>query len=139
MIRRPPRSTLFPYTTLFRSPDPLPHRPGSVPPRAAEARPGRAGHHRGVSLAPGPSAHSLAVRSGPRVAAAGVRDRGGRGPQGRRPEGVDPVGRPGIVRRRTSDHRRADGRMAVTVLIPTPLRPFAGGRDAIELEAASVG
>src|SRR5688572_32556157 len=24
MIRRPPRSTLFPYTTLFRSP-PLPH------------------------------------------------------------------------------------------------------------------
>src|SRR3712207_7537390 len=24
MIRRPPRSTLFPYTTLFRSPDLLP-------------------------------------------------------------------------------------------------------------------
>src|SRR5256886_8117286 len=24
MIRRPPRSTLFPYTTLFRSPDALP-------------------------------------------------------------------------------------------------------------------
>src|SRR3712207_8524303 len=24
MIRRPPRSTLFPYTTLFRSPDVLP-------------------------------------------------------------------------------------------------------------------
>src|SRR5258708_17423170 len=24
MIRRPPRSTLFPYTTLFRSPDPPP-------------------------------------------------------------------------------------------------------------------
>src|SRR3712207_7037644 len=23
MIRRPPRSTLFPYTTLFRSPDPM--------------------------------------------------------------------------------------------------------------------
>src|SRR6476620_12524142 len=30
MIRRPPRSTLFPYTTLFRSPDGLP--PGSVMP-----------------------------------------------------------------------------------------------------------
>src|SRR5216684_817755 len=27
MIRRPPRSTLFPYTTLFRS---LAHRPGQV-------------------------------------------------------------------------------------------------------------
>src|SRR2546427_12880231 len=25
MIRRPPRSTLFPYTTLFRSPDGPPH------------------------------------------------------------------------------------------------------------------
>src|SRR5258708_25555795 len=25
MIRRPPRSTLFPYTTLFRSPDVQPH------------------------------------------------------------------------------------------------------------------
>src|SRR3712207_8246016 len=24
MIRRPPRSTLFPYTTLFRSPDDMP-------------------------------------------------------------------------------------------------------------------
>src|SRR6266511_6012327 len=29
MIRRPPRSTLFPYTTLFRSP---PGRPGHLPP-----------------------------------------------------------------------------------------------------------
>src|SRR5690348_17637095 len=26
MIRRPPRSTLFPYTTLFRSPLPAPQR-----------------------------------------------------------------------------------------------------------------
>src|SRR5260370_10768693 len=30
MIRRPPRSTLFPYTTLFRSPDePCHARPGA--------------------------------------------------------------------------------------------------------------
>src|SRR6266436_7926260 len=28
MIRRPPRSTLFPYTTLFRS---MPARPGKTP------------------------------------------------------------------------------------------------------------
>src|SRR5262249_61864549 len=27
MIRRPPRSTLFPYTTLFRSPGPAPSMP----------------------------------------------------------------------------------------------------------------
>src|SRR5215204_873570 len=33
MIRRPPRSTLFPYTTLFRSP-----RAGSGPPRRACGR-----------------------------------------------------------------------------------------------------
>src|SRR5690349_23181124 len=34
MIRRPPRSTLFPYTTLFRS-----YRPASRPPQtAASAR-----------------------------------------------------------------------------------------------------
>src|SRR3712207_8994560 len=31
MIRRPPRSTLFPYTTLFRSHEPRPVRPGSAP------------------------------------------------------------------------------------------------------------
>src|SRR5258708_10436110 len=30
MIRRPPRSTLFPYTTLFRSPE---HWPAARPPR----------------------------------------------------------------------------------------------------------
>src|SRR5258706_5946685 len=33
MIRRPPRSTLFPYTTLFRSPV----RPRSAPPRTPAA------------------------------------------------------------------------------------------------------
>src|SRR3712207_8540567 len=38
MIRRPPRSTLFPYTTLFRSPVVVPHRAG---PAAAQARRGR--------------------------------------------------------------------------------------------------
>src|SRR3712207_8179516 len=35
MIRRPPRSTLFPYTTLFRSPA---HTPGRHSPRPAAAR-----------------------------------------------------------------------------------------------------
>src|SRR2546422_6947447 len=41
MIRRPPRSTLFPYTTLFRSPawttrPPGPVRPPPGPPRRSE-------------------------------------------------------------------------------------------------------
>src|SRR5256886_10109557 len=37
MIRRPPRSTLFPYTTLFRSLAP-PDEPRSVPPGAGPRR-----------------------------------------------------------------------------------------------------
>src|SRR5260221_8974799 len=37
MIRRPPRSTLFPYTTLFRSSVPCPGR-GAVPPRPRPCR-----------------------------------------------------------------------------------------------------
>src|SRR5438270_65689 len=49
MILRPPRSTLFPYTTLFRSPGPAPRRAGNSPAldrhasehRAASARSGR--------------------------------------------------------------------------------------------------
>src|SRR2546429_6616481 len=32
MIRRPPRSTLFPYTTLFRSIGPRQHHFGAAPP-----------------------------------------------------------------------------------------------------------
>src|SRR2546425_4276793 len=47
MIRRPPRSTLFPYTTLFRSPHPggvaVPHEQRSGDERADEAAV-RAGH-----------------------------------------------------------------------------------------------
>src|SRR3712207_8455372 len=40
MIRRPPRSTLFPYTTLFRSgPEPQERRPGLGRPPAAGGRP----------------------------------------------------------------------------------------------------
>src|SRR3712207_7008782 len=53
MIRRPPRSTLFPYTPLFRSgrPGPHPHRRGRrgrrapvQPPRRAR-EPSRRRHH----------------------------------------------------------------------------------------------
>src|SRR5258708_16902864 len=42
MIRRPPRSTLFPYTTLFRSPA----RRGLAPSRPAHRRGGRQRCHR---------------------------------------------------------------------------------------------
>src|SRR5256885_3791302 len=40
MIRRPPRSTLFPYTTLFRSQAPVQVPVGVQPRRAAPDRPG---------------------------------------------------------------------------------------------------
>src|SRR5689334_23536048 len=39
MIRRPPRSTLFPYTTLFRSKKPPPNNLDMAPPARAEAIP----------------------------------------------------------------------------------------------------
>src|SRR5256885_7119005 len=42
MIRRPPRSTLFPYTTLFRSDPPRAERRGGRRERAAHRA--RAGH-----------------------------------------------------------------------------------------------
>src|SRR3712207_8889977 len=49
MIRRPPRSTLFPYTTLFRSPAQAPRGPAldGLPPLGPHARPdGLAGSFR---------------------------------------------------------------------------------------------
>src|SRR5258708_30479720 len=43
MIRRPPRSTLFPYTTLFRSPDNPRRDQGRFGRRDGCAEPGRSG------------------------------------------------------------------------------------------------
>src|SRR3712207_7931781 len=52
MIRRPPRSTLFPYTTLFRSP-----RRAELPePRAVQARAQRQEHGRVQGQDPRPPA-----------------------------------------------------------------------------------
>src|SRR3989449_8339598 len=60
MIRRPPRSTLFPYTTLFRS-----HRDDAAP-RIGERQPGQ--ERRDPLGARGPSAfqHEAPVRERPR-------------------------------------------------------------------------
>src|SRR3712207_7409937 len=50
MIRRPPRSTLFPYTTLFRSARRRPrHQPGAA--RRARPVPTRKRHRPGLSAA----------------------------------------------------------------------------------------
>src|SRR2546423_5629879 len=52
MIRRPPRSTLFPYTTLFRSSPTRPHRWPARDDRPA--RPGRRRRVRGPPPKPHP-------------------------------------------------------------------------------------
>src|SRR3712207_7377117 len=48
MIRRPPRSTLFPYATLFRSPGTLDRPAGS----AATSHPGRPSRRRQAACLP---------------------------------------------------------------------------------------
>src|SRR2546422_4125659 len=58
MIRRPPRSTLFPYTTLFRS-------LGLRPPRPARLA-GGPGHARLVGQRPHPAARSDRALPAPR-------------------------------------------------------------------------
>src|SRR5438067_10712059 len=69
MIRRPPRSTLFPYTTLFRSPRrKLKRRPSGARPIAPRHLPELARRIRPGQLPPAPHAHlqrgpSLGLRS----------------------------------------------------------------------------
>src|SRR2546426_8319348 len=64
MIRRPPRSTLFPYTTLFRSPAPpeewRPTDGGAAGARSARAAGGR---HRDTPRAAARPANGAAPRS----------------------------------------------------------------------------
>src|SRR2546425_9038605 len=58
MIRRPPRSTLFPYTTLFRS-----HREhGCVLGAVLREQPRRLGHHVGADAVVDAARHDAAVR-----------------------------------------------------------------------------
>src|SRR3712207_8950706 len=59
MIRRPPRSTLFPYTTLFRSAQGVRHRGRGPLPEGPCCHPPLAGSERGPAAGPleaGPSA-----------------------------------------------------------------------------------
>src|SRR5438874_13637482 len=67
MIRRPPRSTLFPYTTLFRSRRRL--RSRQPPDHAAHGlrRPGRGGGRRRVRPAPLPVADARRDRKSTRL------------------------------------------------------------------------
>src|SRR3712207_7401179 len=73
MIRRPPRSTLFPYTTLFRS----------RPARAAEASRGGRGRRRRVGGAPGAASPEDHLGLVHHEAVVGVRRQARRGEIGR--------------------------------------------------------
>src|SRR3712207_7112769 len=57
MIRRPPRSTLFPYTTLFRS--------GKLTPEEAEVHPQRSVITRAVGTEPDVDVDTFSVRASP--------------------------------------------------------------------------
>src|SRR3712207_7528190 len=69
MIRRPPRSTLFPYTTLFRSPLGMTHDPCPMGDRGA-----RAGCPCHAHAPPGPQ-EPAAARPGCARAPGGAADR----------------------------------------------------------------
>src|SRR2546428_14016788 len=104
MIRRPPRSTLFPYTTLFRSPGALQPAP-RVP-----ARPGCVGGPRTgrrTRIHPPPADVARAARRAQLADGAAARSRRRRlGNRARRAPGVgggDPEGRPRAPRRRAAD------------------------------------
>src|SRR5688572_31088779 len=67
MTRRPPRSTLFPYTTLFRSPGPGARRPGGAAGHGPDLRPpvaaGRAGGRRNDAARPRSEEHTSELQS----------------------------------------------------------------------------
>src|SRR3712207_9222703 len=80
MMRRPPRSTPFPYTTLFRS------TAGDPAPCGKTTHTGRAPDPRSLSVTPVGSVHGEALRQQPnRLVRLGV----GRQPGGRAPAGVE--------------------------------------------------
>src|SRR5256885_12473514 len=67
MIRRPPRSTLFPYTTLFRSPaDPVFHPLDALAPKEPDAQLAPSGKIRGHPAAAG-AAHRPDAGEAPRA------------------------------------------------------------------------
>src|SRR3712207_7729851 len=67
MIRRPPRSTLFPYTTLFRSTSVVracPHRQGSAsPPGESAESVGSARYREAAERLPPPTARPREISS----------------------------------------------------------------------------
>src|SRR6266496_4481257 len=136
MIRRPPRSTLFPYTTLFRSLLRRPHGPGgAVPVRLPRpARRGRRADRRGRRhprhahrAAPAPGHARVVLRLAARPApGAGRPIPGPVRPRRLRPEGLsEPDRGPGPRARRQARHRPPAPRCRTRA--PGPQRSQASG------------
>src|SRR3712207_5642812 len=126
MIRRPPRSTLFPYTTLFRS------APGATAPRARRGLRAHDPTRRGNNLLgrPGPPIRRR-LRLGRRLPLLERRDRADRGSSGRElPEPHTPLHcLPRRAAPRRTPGRRAARRRAARRLGRDPrLPPAEGGR-----------
>src|SRR5256885_16207037 len=127
MIRRPPRSTLFPYTTLFRSPAP------------AHARGNRAGRRPAPETAPaqgaarrhgcGPGGAGAAALGRPRAAAPDPGD--SRGPA--------PELATGRWQRGAAEHRLARASGAAPALAPPGAGPGGGVLRGIPCLLARLG
>src|SRR3989442_4391801 len=117
MIRRPPRSTLFPYTTLFRSRGGagrctyLGRRAGAVGRNPAG---GALGGGRARSAADHPRSIRLRAAGGAGTRLDGAD--GGRGPSHRGPR----LRHPPLLSRRRGDRRRLDARPTAPVLSAAP-------------------
>src|SRR2546422_10328791 len=139
MIRRPPRSTLFPYTTLFRSEDAAPGEHQAARARSPERV--RSGERDDQAPRPGRGAHVRRRHEGPRRIRSlrrrqrGVRRPGGRdrrapgmpAPVGRRHAARPPAGRargqahePGLRRAGARRRGRKRTREGASVAGPTP-------------------
>src|SRR3989449_10387134 len=134
MIRRPPRSTLFPYTTLFRShrlrSDRVRFHGAAGLPGAARVRV-RAAGVRGTAGVARPSAHGRVVSR--------LRARQGRPPVAGETAGALPAERAAPARRRPGDHR-APGRTRSTPGPAAARSGFARGlRTARRGERARIG
>src|SRR5438067_11390127 len=123
MIRRPPRSTLFPYTTLFRSPKCCARaRLSCAPPSASERRrpdPTHGGHGRGLYLCPGAGGTDSLLM---------LREQGLPLPKVSRPMGL-PGGR------RRSSRQTADAVDEPLDLVRGGVRRAAGAHESVALVA----
>src|SRR3989441_4710627 len=133
MIRRPPRSTLFPYTTLFRSRlrrHRIRFRWTAGFPGPARVRIGAAGL-RGTGGAPGPPTHGRAVSR--------LRPRQGRASMAGDGAGALPAARAAPAGRRPGHHRASGRTRSASYAADAGPQPARGLRAADRAEGTRIG